>query len=117
MFREKGTLISGTYKTKSKFYVSTVNKKDKKEFKHPTIKPLELVKNHIINSSKENDIILDCFCGSGTTCVAAKELGRKFIGIEIDPEYHKIAINRLNGINEEGQLSIFTDIEKIKENQ
>ena len=117
MFREKGTLISGTYKTKSKFYVSTVNKKDKKEFKHPTIKPLELVKNHIINSSKENDIILDCFCGSGTTCVAAKELGRKFIGIEIDPEYHKIAINRLNGINEEGQLSIFTDIEKIKENR
>ena len=51
--------------------------------------------------------------GSGTTCVAAKELNRQFIGIEIDPEYHKISLDRLNGILANGQLSFDTDISKI----
>lgn len=115
MFKEKGCKIYGTYETKSKYYLSTINKNDKDLFEHPTIKPLEFVKNHIINSSKENDIVLDCFCGSGTTCLACKETGRRFIGMEIDKEYHKIAVNRLNGITASGQLSIFTDISQIKE--
>lgn len=113
MFREKGTGVGGTMDTLKKWYVSAANVKDKKEFEHPTIKPLAVVKNHIINSSKENDIILDCFCGSGTTCVAAKELNRRYIGIEIDPEYHKIACDRLNGIDAKGQTSIFTDFDNL----
>lgn len=103
----------GTYETKLKYYISNINKEDKEKYLHPTIKPLEVVKNHIINSTKENDIVLDCFCGSGTTCVAAKETGRRYIGMEIDPEYHKIAVDRLNGINANGQTSIFTDFEKL----
>ena len=45
----------------------------------------------------------------------AKETGRRYIGMEIDPEYYKIALNRLNGITADGQLSIFTDISKIGE--
>jgi site-specific DNA-methyltransferase (adenine-specific) len=45
--------------------------------------------------SKENDIVLDPFCGSGTTCVAAKNLKRKYIGIEINPEYVQLANERL----------------------
>ena len=53
--------------------------------------------------------------GSGTTCVAAKELNRKFIGIEIDPEYHKISMDRLNGILANGQISFDTDINKLQE--
>ena len=116
MFREKGTKVGGTYETKSKYYISGLNVADKELFKHPTIKPLEFVKNHIINSTNENDIVLDCFCGSGTTCVAAKETGRRFIGMEIDPEYHKIAVNRLNGITADGQLSLFTDISLLGDN-
>ena len=117
--RDKNTPLNGTYETKSKYYISGANVQDKELYKHPTIKPLELVKNHIINSTKENDIVLDCFCGSGTTCVAAKELNRRYIGMEIDPEYHKIAVNRLNGITANGQLSLFTDISLIerKENE
>lgn len=111
--RDKNTPLNGTYETKSKYYISGANVQDKEQFKHPTIKPLELVKNHIINSSKENDIVLDCFCGSGTTCVAAKELGRRFIGMEIDKGYHKIAVDRLNGINANGQTSIFTDFDNL----
>ena len=47
------------------------------------------------NYSKENDLVLDCFLGSGTTAVACKKLNRRFIGIEISPEYCKIANDRL----------------------
>ena len=54
IFREEGTSVNyGTYKTKSKYYISEINKKDKDLFNHPTIKPLEVVKNHIINSTQE----------------------------------------------------------------
>ncbi len=113
LFREKGTGMGGTMETLKKWYVSSANVGDKKKYNHPTIKPLEVVRNHIINSTKENDIVLDCFCGSGTTCVAAKETGRRFIGMEIDPEYHKIAVDRLNGINANGQTSIFTDFDNL----
>ena len=114
-FREKGKVkLNDGYGLKSKWYISPINKSDKDLFNHPTIKPLELVKRHILHSSQENDIVLDCFCGSGTTCVAAKETGRRYIGIEIDPEYHKIAVDRLNGITANGQTSIFTDFDKLK---
>jgi site-specific DNA-methyltransferase (adenine-specific) len=61
---------------------------------HPTQKPLALFK-WCINFSKTANIILDPFLGSGTTAVAAKELGRKFIGIEISEEYCAIAVKRL----------------------
>ena len=58
-------------------------------------------------------VVLDTFVGSGTTCVAAKKLNRKYIGIELNPKYHKIAVDRLNGINANGQTSIFTDFDNI----
>lgn len=112
-FREKGIKLNDGYDLKSKWYISSVNKSDKDLYKHPTIKPLELVKRHILHATQPNDIVLDCFCGSGTTCVAAKETGRRFIGMEINPKYYKIAVDRLNGINANGQTSIFTDFEKM----
>lgn len=116
VFFEPGIEITESgYENKRKWYISHINQSDKKLFNHPTIKPLEFVKQHIINSTKENDIVLDCFCGSGTTCVAAKELGRRYIGMEIDPEYHKIAVDRLNGITANGQTSIFTDFDNLGE--
>ena len=100
---------------KSKWYVSRKNKEDKDNFKHPTIKPLELVEKHLLHSSNEGDTILDCFMGSGTTGVACKELNRNFIGIELDDEYFKIAKDRINGITASGQLSIFTDVEQMEQ--
>jgi len=80
---------------------------------HPTQKPLRLLHDLIKDFSSEGDLILDCFSGSGTTCVAAKELNRRFIGIEIDPHYHKISVDRLNGICANGQTSIFTDFGEV----
>ena len=112
--RGEGIRLNDGYELKSKWYISPINQSDKDKFNHPTIKPLELVKRHILHSTQPNNIVLDCFCGSGTTCVACKETGRRFIGMEIDPEYHKIAVNRLNGITANGQTSIFTDFENIR---
>lgn len=112
-FRDNKTKLNNGYELKSQYYISGLNVKDKELFNHPTIKPLELVKRHLLHSTQENDIVLDCFCGSGTTCVAAKETGRRYIGIEIDPEYHRIAVNRLNGITANGQTSIFTDFDNL----
>ncbi len=111
-FRQTGVRYNEGYFNKSKYYVSAKNKDDKDLYKHPTIKPLELVKRHLLHTTKENDIVADFFLGSGTTCVAAKELNRRYIGFEIDKEYYKIAKNRLNGITASGQMSIFTDFEE-----
>lgn len=94
------------YELKSKWYISSINKNDKDLYNHPTIKPLELVKRHILHTTQPNDIVLDCFCGSGTTCVACKETDRRYIGMEINKEYYEIAQKRINGITANGQMSM-----------
>lgn len=63
---------------------------------HPTQKPLALMKYLIEMVTIEGQVVLDPFCGSATTLVAAKELGRKYIGIEQNEEFYEIAKNRLN---------------------
>lgn len=98
-FRKDGVPMYGTYQTKKKYYVSPTNKEDKQKYNHPTIKPLDIIENLIINSSKENDVVLDCFMGSGTTGVACKKLGRDFIGMEIDEKYFKIAEERIKEVD------------------
>ena len=62
---------------------------------HPTQKPLRLIIELLENYSKENEIILDPFLGSGTTAVACERLNRRWIGIEINPEYCKITKERI----------------------
>lgn len=98
-FRKDGVPMYGTYATKKKYYVTPTNKEDKKLYKHPTIKPLDIIENLIINSSQKNDTVLDCFMGSGTTGVACKNLNRNFIGIELDENYFKIAKERINEVS------------------
>lgn len=113
-FREQGVKLNDGYHLKSKWYQSPINKSDKDLYDHPTIKPLQFVKQHIEHTTQKGDVVLDTFLGSGTTAVAAKELGRNYIGFEINEEYYKIAQDRLNGISqverrekEEGVLNIF----------
>jgi len=62
---------------------------------HPTEKSIEPIKRFIRISSNENDLILDPFCGSGTTLVATKRLNRNYIGIELEPKYVEIANRRI----------------------
>lgn len=63
---------------------------------HDTEKPIDLMKTLIENSSNENDIVMDCFMGSGSTGVACINTNRKFIGIELDENYFDIAKNRID---------------------
>lgn len=72
-------------------------KNEKAYGKHPTQKPLYLVERILLASTKENDIVLDPFMGSGTTGVACKKLSRKFIGIEKDANFVDLAKNRIKG--------------------
>lgn len=62
---------------------------------HPTQKPEKLIAKLVLASSRPEDIVLDPFVGSGTTCVVAKKLGRHYLGIEIDEEYCLWAAKRL----------------------
>lgn len=69
---------------------------EKNNGRHPTQKPLELMRRIILSSSREEDVVLDPFTGSGTTGVIAKEFGRKFVGVEIEKEFCDLAIKRIN---------------------
>jgi len=64
---------------------------------YPTQKPLSLLKRIITASSKEDDLVMDPFCGCATTCVAAQQLGRKWIGIDVEKQSVNILIERLSG--------------------
>lgn len=105
--RENGVKLNDGYELKSKWYASPINKKDKDKFEHPTIKPLALVKRHILHTTQPNDIVADFFMGSGTTCVASKDIGRHYIGFEIESKWFKIAQDRLNCTTANGQMSLF----------
>jgi len=96
-FREKGVSVYGTYATKKKYYITSTNKEDKAKYNHPTVKPLDIIKNLVVNSSLPTQTVLDCYMGSGTTGAAVLEVGeeRKFIGIELDKEHFQTCITRL----------------------
>jgi ribosomal protein L11 methylase PrmA len=66
---------------------------------HPNQKPLALIKELIVLSTRPGDMVLDPFAGSGTTAVACKELGRKFLVIDIDPRNIAITKERLVNAN------------------
>lgn len=87
-------------KTGAKLYdwwnVNQIKNVSKEKTEHPCQMPLEVMKN-IIGILPEDKTIIDPFMGSGTTGQACKDLGRDFIGIELDTKYFEIADNRLNG--------------------
>lgn len=60
----------------------------------------------IKQSSKQGDLVLDPFCGSGSTCIAAKNAGRKYLGFEIDQKYYEIACQRMT---EPKEVSLFNE--------
>lgn len=90
----------GSFETKRTWYSTPLNQADKKKYGHPTVKPQLILNNLVLNSSQENDIILDPFMGSGSTGEAAIKNNRRFIGIEINDEYFNIAKNRIEECNE-----------------
>jgi len=81
-------------------------KKDQKNDYHPTQKPVELPERAIKNSSKLKDIIYDCFLGSGSTMVAAHQLKRKCYGMELDPKYCQVIIDRMQKLDDTLEIKI-----------
>jgi DNA modification methylase len=69
-----------------------------KERIHPTQKPVKLMEDIIKIHTKENDLILDPFMGSGSTAIAAINTGRKYIGFELDENYYRLSCERIKKI-------------------
>lgn len=96
-FWETGAkLDTRTFDDSRTVFFSKVNKTDKERYAHPTIKPQEIIETLIKNSG--GGLILDPFCGSGTTCAAAKAVGCDYLGFEISEKWWKVANDRLEGI-------------------
>lgn len=93
--------LNGGKQMKDVWITSTTNNSEKRFGKHPSQKPLALVRRMILAASNEGDTVLDPFMGSGTTVVAAKQLNRVAIGVDIEHEYVDIAINRVKDISNE----------------
>lgn len=97
----KGRKITGDYQDKATGYIWTIGKK---KYNHPAMKPVEPIIHMLRVGSDEGDVVLDPFMGSGTTGEACILTGRRFIGIEKNPEYFEMAVNRLKNINSEKSL-------------
>ena len=111
--KENGDKTSANNSIKNKQYIQTHSnypnriiefKNTGNKQKHPTQKPIALMEYLIKTYTNENETVLDFTMGSGSTGVAAKNLNRNFIGIEMDDNYFKIATERIN--KEEKQLKI-----------
>lgn len=94
MIRERGTYFSKHKNLDDfrKFFLTSC-----KKGVHPAEKPIDLLERFIRVSSRENDTVLDPFCGSCSTGVACINTNRKFIGIELDPNYFNVAKDRIYG--------------------
>ncbi len=102
-YRARHEFILYGWKLKSKHYwcgikneedVWNVSRGNKNAYLHPTQKPIELPRRAIQNSSQKNNIVLDPFCGSGSTLIACEQTGRTCYGMELDPAYVDVIIER-----------------------
>lgn len=95
--REKLAKPVKSEKIKGNIWSYVVGKKavDQEAKKHPAPFPYQLAYDHITSWTNEGDLVLDPMCGSGTTCVAASDIGRNFIGIDISKDYCDLAQERI----------------------
>ena len=93
--------LNNNKQKKDVWTTSLTKPSEKKCGKHPTQKPLEILDKIILASTKENDLILDPFCGSSTTGISAVRLNRRYIGIDNEKEYIELSKRRYKEIEEE----------------
>jgi len=101
-FKNKGSQMRSVWhipETESVWVVGTPKKDEKKFGKHPTQKPIELLRRIVLASTNKNDIILDPFAGSSTTGIAALQSGRKYVGIDLDRNYLDLSKKRFLDVN------------------
>jgi DNA modification methylase len=104
----KNQLLKILEKTYSNYIPKTVIHEDKpsRSAEHPTMKPIPLIGNCIKNSSQRGWIVGDAFLGSGTTMVAAHQLDRKCYGMELDPKYCQVIIDRMTKLDPTLEIKI-----------
>ena len=90
LYGHKGRRIRNGFR-----YADIIKAKRTNNKLHPTQKPVDLLELLLKQSTNENEIVLDCFMGSGSTGVACMNTNRKFIGIELDENYFNIAKQRI----------------------
>ncbi len=93
--------LNNNKQMKDVWTTSLTKPSEKKQGKHPTQKPLEILDKIILASTNENDLVLDPFCGSSTTGISAVGLNRRYIGIDNEKEYLEISKKRFEEIKEE----------------
>ena len=101
-FRDGGLCMPKNYEDAKTYWFEPINAKDKQIWEHPTIKPQHMIERLIRNSSKQEQLVVDLYLGSGTTAAACKKLNRNFIGSEINEKYYNIALKRV----EEQQVEV-----------
>lgn len=94
-FRNGGMCEPKNYEDAKTYWFDPINASDKQIWEHPTIKPQHMIEKLIRNSSKQGQLVMDLYLGSGTTAAACKKLNRNFIGSEINEKYYKIALDRV----------------------
>ena len=105
-YLEKGKFATNLWR------VPSLKGSSREKVGHPTQKPLALLERIIASSSRADDLVLDPFCGSGSTLVAAQRLGRRFIGIEADEKWADLARARTGEVGA-GDLSPADGPDKI----
>ncbi len=92
---------------RSIWYIPLTPLSEKKQGKHPTQKPIELLKRIILSSTDEGDLVLDPFNGSGTTGVVAQMLNRKYVGIDLEEEYLNVTTRRLQQVQPQKKINSY----------
>jgi len=87
--------------------VPSLKGSSKEKIGHPSQKPLALIQQLVLSGSRQGDTVLDPFLGSGTTAAAAEELGRKWLGIELNAEYRKISLLRIASLLPTPEATLF----------
>ena len=101
--------------------ISAPPAEEKKFGKHPTQKPVELLTRIILASTKENDVVIDPFCGSSTTGVSSILLNRRYVGIDFEEEYLHLSKKRIEDITkkpslfEQGESVVVEQLKVLKE--
>ena len=108
---EKGKLCGDVWHITSERHKSKINGKTM-PMGHATPKPLEMIERIIKASSREGDIVFDCFVGSGTTAIAAKKLNRNFLCADNSKEFVALANKRLSAIN--GEIPVREENTNVK---
>lgn len=94
-FRKGGYCVPKDMRSSRTYFLQPINIEEKERYGHPTIKPLNIIKQLIENSSKEGEVVLDPFIGSGTTAVACVEMNRQYLGMEKNEKFYNIALKRV----------------------